>query len=106
MIFVDNQPSASHIDTNRDIPNQRQVYLKNGRVLKLERRDPYGFIHIIWDKGPTPDIISGAYSDWDKAKDALHAYISSETFTKLVDEAPPSPPPLKFKNVKKEADVA
>lgn len=75
-------------DPNRDIPNQRVINTKYGVQIKLERRDPYGFIYVVWHDGRTPNALSGAYSDFMLARQAVNNYINSNTFNKVVEEAP------------------
>lgn len=82
MRFVD----ADFTNFEEDVPNQRIVHTRFGLDIKLERRDPYGFVYIVWHKGPTPEKISGAYSDFDKARLALNTYLNEDTINKIVDE--------------------
>lgn len=88
MQFVDQTNVTSDNDPERDVPNQRLIHTRFGFTIKLERRDPYGFVHVVWPKGPVPEIISGAYSDFTLAKQAVNNYIESNTFNKIVEEPP------------------
>lgn len=97
--FVDADLNTNNFDPTRDIPNERVIHTSHGRTFKLLRRDPYGLVIIQWDKGPTPEKISGHYTDFSKARDALMLYINNETFMKEVPE-PIETPTVKYKKVK------
>lgn len=97
MRFVDQYDEEGFQDPERDIPNRRIVHLGNGRELKLERRNPYGFVHIIWDSGHTPAELSGSYTDFDQARKALEIYINNNTFEKVSEEPTKKVEPLKYK---------
>ena len=87
MRFVDERyDDAPETDPERDVPNVRYVHTKHGFSVKLERRDPYGFVYVTWNKGPTPEKLSGAYSDYDRAREAVTSYFCKETINKVVDE--------------------
>ena len=97
MKFVDEFDAAEHTDPTRDIPNVRKFYLDNSRVLELKRKDPYGFVYVVWDNGRTPEELSGAYTSFDAATKALTLWINNNTFTKP-SETPVAPvEPLKYK---------
>lgn len=97
MKFVDQFSDAEFEDPERDIPNLRIVYTKSGRKLKLERKDPFGFVFIGWDAGNPPAELQGAYTDFDMARKALELYISNETFEKISEEPTEKVAPLKYK---------
>lgn len=97
MRFVDQYDEQASVDPERDIPNQRIVYLGNGRKIKLERRNPYGFVFIAWDAGATPAAIAGSYTDFDQARKALDIYIDQNTFEEVSEEPTEKVAPLKYK---------
>lgn len=97
MKFIDQYDNEAHQDPERDTPNRRMVYLGNGREIKLERRDPYGFVHIVWDSGKTPEVLSGTYTDFDQARRALTIYINNETREEIYDEPTQKVEPVKYK---------
>ena len=83
MQFVDeNLPQEAPKDT----PNLRLIHTRYGFDVKLERRDPYGFVYVVWHKGATPHEISGAYSDWDRARHAVSLYLNNNTFNYVTEE--------------------
>lgn len=94
MRFVDDQ--AIETPAN-DAPNKRYIHTKWGFSILLERRDPYGFVHIVWPKGPTPNSLSGAYSTFEYATIALTQYLNNETFNEVVAEPVEPVKPLKLK---------
>lgn len=97
MKFVDQYDPEAFQDPERDIPNLRIVHLKNGRKLRLERRDPYGFVYIAWDAGNPPQELQGSYTDFDQARQALTNYLENETFEKISEEPTEKVAPLKYK---------
>lgn len=60
-----------------DLSKHRVIDLDNGNKVHLERRDPYGFIHVWLDKGQFPDksILNGVFTDWHRAYTAVDAYV-------------------------------
>lgn len=96
MRFVD-QFDDTFADPERDVPNTRLVHLDNGRTFKLERKDPYGFVSIVWDKGAVPKEISGIYTNFDLATKALSLYIANNLFAHETAEPVEKVPPLKYK---------
>lgn len=101
MQFVDSPAANAYPQINQDEANVRIVHTRFGFDVRLERRDPYGFVYIAWNKGPTPALISGAYSDFDKARGALNSYLNSDTFNYIVEE-PVVVEPLVYKRKPKE----
>jgi hypothetical protein len=99
MRFVDQHDDEGFKDPERDIPNRRVVFLGNGREIKLERRDPFGFVYIIWDSGSTPIALQGSYTDFDQARRALEIYINNNTFEDVSDEPTKKVEPIKYKKV-------
>jgi hypothetical protein len=97
MKFVDQTDDIQFQDPERDIPNLRIVHLQNGRKLKLERRDPFGFVYIAWDKGHPPSHLQGSYTDFDQARRALENYLSNNTFETISEEPTEKVAPLKYK---------
>ena len=97
MKFIDQQDDEAFEDPNRDIPNVRLVYTKSGRKLRLERKDPFGFVFIGWDSGNPPEVLQGAYTNFDQARLALETYIANETFEKVSEEPTEKVAPLKYK---------
>jgi hypothetical protein len=106
MRFVDQFDDEAFNDPEKDIPNRRIYYLGNGREIKLERRDPYGFVFIIWDKGQTPNAISGSYTDFDQARRALEVYVNSETREELSEEPTTKVEPIKYKKAYRKETMA
>lgn len=103
MRFVDQYDESGFLDPERDIPNRRVIFLGNGREIKLERRDPYGFVHIVWDAGRVPEALSGTYTDFDQARKALELYVSNNTFEKVSDEPTKKVEPVKYKKAYRDA---
>lgn len=53
---------------------------------KLERRDPHGFWFFVWSKGPVPDALAGAYTNYKSAAEAFESW-----FVKLPKRLKPVP---------------
>lgn len=105
MKFVDQTDDAQFQDPERDIPNLRVVYLANGRKLRLERKDPFGFVYIGWDKGNPPSHLQGAYTDFDQARQALANYLEQNTFETISEEPTEKVAPLKYKKKFRDPDT-
>lgn len=67
---------SEHVDPARDLPRDRQIKLETGNIYHIIQKDPYGFWHIHMDKGPVPEVLSGAYTTYGKAEKAVNKYIS------------------------------
>lgn len=63
---------------DKDLSKHRIIELDNGNRVHLERRDPYGFIHVWMDKGAFPDKspLHGVFTTWNLAYLAVEGYIS------------------------------
>ena len=97
MRFVDQYDDAASQDPERDIPNLRIVHLENGRKIRLERKNPYGFVHIGWDNGSTPIALQGAFTDFDQARKALEIFLNNNTFETISEVPTEKVEPLKYK---------
>jgi hypothetical protein len=95
MRFIDSTEELH--DFERDVPNTRLVHLENGRSLRLERKDPFGFVFIGWDRGPTPEALQSAFTDFDQARNALANYLANNTFESISSEPTEKVAPLKYK---------
>ena len=64
--------------SDNDLSRHRTVELDNGNKINLERRDPYGFIHVWLDRGQFPDKsdLNGVFTTWDQAYNATQRYLS------------------------------
>lgn len=68
---------TDQLGTN-DLSKHRIVELSNGNKINLERRDPYGFIHVWLDHGQFPDKspLNGVFTSWERAYTAIDGYIA------------------------------
>lgn len=103
MKFIDAIEDASFEDSERDIPNQRSVFLGNGREIKLERRNPYGFVYIVWDAGSPPIALQGCYTDFDSARSALDSYVAEYTRESVSSKPTKKVEPLKYKKAYRDS---
>ena len=95
--FVDQFENNSHVDPERDLPNIRLMHFNNGQTIKLERKDPFGFIHVVWNKGAVPDELSGTWTTFDYARRAVEVYINNQTNKSIVESKVEKAPPYKYK---------
>jgi hypothetical protein len=68
----------------------RTITLENGNTLRLEAKDPYGFIHMSLEKGQLPESMTGAFTSWFEAERAAQRYQSQRDMVinemKIVDD--------------------
>lgn len=62
---------------DRDMANLRTVGLPDGTEIKLDRLDPYGLIKVNFQGKDTPEPLSGMYTSFEQAKNAIASYIHS-----------------------------
>lgn len=60
-------------NSTKDLANVR-VFETGTFKAKLTRTDPYGFIHVSYDKGVVPRELSGQYTTFIDAERACAAY--------------------------------
>ena len=96
--FVDQFDSnVGHSDPSRDMPNIREMHFSSGQTIKLERKDPFGFITVVWNKGAPPDALSGTFTTFDYAQKAVELYVNNETNKSVVEQKVEKAPPYKYK---------
>jgi len=47
-------------------------------VIHVRRLDPYGFWHCSYERGPVPEVLSGAYTSFDQAEKAVLGYLETK----------------------------
>lgn len=62
---------------DRDIPNIREVEVGKNKLL-VKREDPYGFWHVNYERGVTPQDLSGAYTSAEQALAAIEIYLKKK----------------------------
>lgn len=67
-------------DVNRDEPNIRTVDLRFNKAI-FEREDPYGFWKCHLEKGALPDHLTGVYTSYDDAYQAVIKYMTEKKRT-------------------------
>lgn len=58
---------------DEDLDN-RFVTLENGNKIHIKRTDPHGFWRVNYDKGQLPEHLTGLYTSYDKALEAVQKY--------------------------------
>ena len=58
--------------------NLRTVTLSNGNKIHFERTDPYGLWSVHYDKGPMPSHLTGSFTSFAKALDAVENYLANK----------------------------
>jgi len=66
------------LDQSSDSPRTR-VYEVGNNKLRATRTDPYGFIHVSFERGQVPNMLSGMYTTWDEAHKDITRYINEKT---------------------------
>jgi len=55
--------------------SRRTYELDGGNKLYAERKNPFGFISLHYDKGPLPERLLGEYTSYDEADRAIQQYL-------------------------------
>lgn len=58
-----------------------RTYQIDNNVLHVKKEDPYGFWFCHYEKGPVPEILSGAYTSFEQADRAVRYYIQEKSKT-------------------------
>jgi hypothetical protein len=66
--------------------NKRTWTLPSGNKLNFERRDPYGFWSIHYDKGQVPAALKGNYTTYEQAKAAADRYLTEQAIAEKEKE--------------------
>ena len=61
---------------DNDLANKRVMTLDNGAKLIFERKDPYGFWSIHYEKGQVPEDLQGHYTTFDLAQKDVARYLA------------------------------
>ena len=69
---------SDHEDPTRDLPKTRKIEVENGADFLIEQRDPYGFWFVRREKGQIPAKLSGAYTTYSFAQQAVERYVNSK----------------------------
>lgn len=64
-------------DFVKDIPNRREIAIGNNKLI-LERKDPYGFIDVHFERGQIPKILEGSFTSFDEAYLAIKKYFQEK----------------------------
>lgn len=59
---------------DKDQANLRVVALPDGTEVKINRTDPYGLMQIEFQGKETPETLTGAYTTYHQARQALEAH--------------------------------
>jgi hypothetical protein len=68
----------SDFQESKDLDSKRSLTLENGNKIYIERKDPYGFWDIHYDKGQIPDSLKGKFTSYDRAEHAVKVYLSEK----------------------------
>ena len=52
-----------------------RVVETNGAKIFLNRKDPYGFWYVKFERGEVPEVLSGAYTSAELAMSAINKYL-------------------------------
>lgn len=65
------------------VTSTKTFELDTGNTIYAERRNPYGHIHLHFDKGPLPEKLQGAYTSYDEAEKAINRYLADKKKTAI-----------------------
>ena len=68
---------SESFDPKRDLPKDRVIPVDNGSDFHIKQQDPHGFWHISREHGQVPQKLSGAYTSYEKAAQAVKVYMSN-----------------------------
>lgn len=68
--------AENEITMERTQENERVVLSGTGKIY-LRRHDPYGFWHVSFESGPTPEKLSSAFTTLDFAFETIKNYIEN-----------------------------
>lgn len=74
-------------DFNPDTTSRRTYELEGGNKLYAERKNPYGFIRIHFDKGQIPENLASDYTSYPEADKAIQIYLNTKgrTLTNVIN---------------------
>lgn len=78
------QVEIQDMDKEKDLAKNRPVTLDDGSVVYIRQKDPYGYWSIHYKKGRPPQVISGSYTSFELAFNALKSYLSLAALPKKV----------------------
>lgn len=65
-------------EAQRDLSKNREVFLEDGSKMFIRQEEQYGFWEIKNSKGRVADKLSGQYTTFDQALNALTLYASND----------------------------
>lgn len=72
---------------DKDLSNER-VFSVGKNKLRVKKADPYGFWSCSYEKGVTPEELSGNYTSFEEARKAIENYFTKngKEFTEVVTD--------------------
>lgn len=77
---------AGQIGPN-DLLKTRVFKLRSGRKITVKKRDQTGFWFVEWERGPTPQMLAGEFTDFDMVRSFIARWCSmnKESIAELSD---------------------
>ena len=70
----------NYVDHDRDLARRRTIDLGNNKIV-IEKKDPFGFWYVHFEKGRVPEHLGGQYTSHLYAEQAVHAYLKDKDRT-------------------------
>lgn len=67
---------------------KRVIDLGNNKII-LKQTDPFGLVHINFERGQMPDELKGSFTSFDYAKRAIEIYLNKKKRGRVVTEELP-----------------
>lgn len=67
--------NAMLINFEPDTTSRRTYDLESGNKVHVERKNPYGLLHIYLDRGEVPSALSGIYTNYTEAERAINKWL-------------------------------
>lgn len=76
MLFTTNTQTEFLMNDDKDREDRHRVMeLPSGNKVHFKAEDPYGFVKINFDKGPTPEHLQGVYTSFMEAERAIESHL-------------------------------
>lgn len=79
MLYTTQTEKLYSDENDSDSENRHRVIdLPSGNKVHMRAHDPYGFVRINFDKGPTPELLSGEYTSYMEAERAIQSFLNEK----------------------------
>lgn len=64
----------NYVDVDRDLARRRVLELDNNKII-IEKKDPYGFWYVHFERGQMPASLGGSYTSYSVAEAEIMTYL-------------------------------